>query len=107
MQDEKGNGPGDTQQPPVNTALTKTGGPPTVPPVQPQAPLDVLLNSAAPLANAYCQHEERMQQRELEFEEKMIAKETHTSTVLIISGAAVAIVVLGLAGYLFVVGRDE
>jgi len=110
MQDEKDSGSENPERPPTTRPLTKTGGQSTVPPVQGQslqAPLDVLINSAAPLVHAYFEHKERMHKREIEFEGKVIANETKIGTILIVSGAAVAIVVLGLAGYLFFEGRDE
>ncbi len=72
-----------------------------------QLSLEDLIRLAGPLAESYFEHQERAHQRELQFDTEELRQEVAWRKTLLLTGGVLGTAVLGIAGLLFYVGRDQ
>ena len=71
-----------------------------------QLSLEDLIRLAGPLAESYFEHQERAHERELRYDTEELRHEVTWRKTLLVTGGALGVAVLGMAGLLFYAGRD-
>ncbi len=103
-----GNGPEAQTLGRAVASLSLPPGPVAAPAVTPpaQATAEDLVKAAQPLVQAYFDHQQRMQDRELGFDETIASIESSRFKWLMIGATVIGAIVMIFAGYLVLAGRE-